>query len=266
MNMLVEAYQMATRGLELTAGEARSIYYIYAGKIALDITRYAIPEERRRELTAAADKYLTLALKYPSFELQAKASLAVIRAGDQKWQEALDFAASVSAQVGDRDPTMLSIIGIAASNVGKQQQAEEALVKALALNPDNAVFHRDLGVVLIRQKQLDRARQHLETAATMLSSPPEIKAHATSLVASITEAEVAMCNGLVQAGQTNEAIPILSRIAASKLTATDTRVWAEAQVTKYNRLPAEAPAVVPAGGIASFTENQMPGIIQAPQN
>ncbi len=266
MNKLVEAYQMATRGLELTAGEARSIYYIYAGKIALDITRYAIPEDRRKELMAAADKYLTRALKYPSFELQAKASLAVMRAGDQKWQEALDFAASVSAQVGDRDPTMLSIIGIAASNVGKQQQAEEALVKALALNPDNGVFHRDLGVVLIRQQQLDRARQHLETAATMQTSPPEIKAHASSLVASITEAEVAMCNGLMQAGRSNEAVPILSRIAASKIVATETRTWAEGLVTKYNRLPAEAPAVVPADGIASFTGNQVPGIIQAPQN
>ncbi|HPT47680.1 MAG TPA: O-antigen ligase family protein, partial [Candidatus Rifleibacterium sp.] len=279
MNKLVEAYQMAMQGLDLTAGEARSIYYIYAGKIALDITRYAIPEDRRNDLLKAADKYLTKALKFPAFELQAKASLAVAKAGTQQWAEALDYAASVSAQVGDRDPTMLNIIGIAASNVGKQQQAEDALVKALALNPDNPVFHRDLGVVLVREQKLDRARKHLETAATLAGSPPEIKTHATSLVASITEAEVALCNSLVQSGRSNEAVPILARISDSPLTATDTRVWAGNLISRYNRVPAEAsepmPAELPDGskiappvtdGIATSTDNQAPVIFQAPQN
>ncbi len=240
MNKLVEAYQEAIHGLELTAGEARSIYYMYAGKIALDITRYAIPENRRTELMAQAEKYLTKALAFPSFELQAKASLAVVKAGAQKWEEAYNYAASVSALVQDRDPTMLNIVGISASNIGLQQRAEEAMVKALDLNPDNPVFHRDLGVILVRSQQLGRARQHLETAAGSAAAPPEIRSHAISLVASITEAEVNMSNSLLQTGKASEAVPVLARIAGSALTATETRQWAEEMIRKYNRQPAEA--------------------------
>ncbi len=231
-------------------------------------------------MTAAADKYLTKALKYPSFELQAKASLAVVKAGAQKWEEALTYASSVSTQVGDRDPTMLNIIGIAASNVGKQQQAEDALTKALALNPDNPVYHRDLGVVLVRSQKLDKARQHLETAALSPTAPPEIKAHATSVVASITEAEVALCNSLVKAGRSVDAMPVLTRISASKLTATETRGWADGLLGQVNKLPAEDPVapgspISPAGdgdGLypvnnnnANQQDNQAPVIFQAPQ-
>lgn len=245
LNKLPEAYQQALMGLELTAGEARSIYYMYAGKIALDITRYGIPEDRRAELMAQADKYLTKALKYPAFELQAKASLAVAKAGMQKWEEALEYASFVSAnpQVAERDPTMLNIIGISSSNLGKQTLAESALTKALALSPDNMVFHRDLGVVYLRAQQLDKAREHLEKAALSPTSPPEIKNHAVSLVASITEAEIGLCKSFIQAGRSGDAFPVLGRISASKVVPAETRAWAEDLLVKHNRLPAEAPAV-----------------------
>ncbi|HQB84154.1 MAG TPA: hypothetical protein PLR50_11705, partial [Candidatus Rifleibacterium sp.] len=154
-------------------------------------------------------------------------------------------AASVSALVQDREPTMLNIVGISASNIGLQQRAEEAMVKALDLNPDNPVFHRDLGVIFVRSQQLGRARQHLETAAGSPASPPEIRSHAISLVASITEAEVNMSTSLLQGGKAGEAIPVLARIAGSALTATETRQWAEELIRKYNRQPAEMPTPAP---------------------
>jgi len=119
------------------------------------------------------------------------------------------------------------------------------MVKALDLNPDNPVFHRDLGVILIRSQQLDRARQHLETAAVSSAAPPEIRSHAISLVASITEAEVNMSNSLIQSGKAGEAVPMLARIAGSALTATETRQWAEEMVRKHNRQPAEMPTPAP---------------------
>ncbi len=259
MNKLAEAYQMALHGLDLTAGEARSIYYIYAGKIALDITRYGIPEESRTEMINQAEKYLSKALKYPAFELQAKASLAVVKAGAQKWQEALDYADEVSKKVSDRDVTMLNIIGVAASNLGKQQQAEEALVKALTLAPDNPVYHRDLGVVLVRSQKLDRARRHLETAAGSLAASPDIRTHAISLIASVTEAEIGMSNSFIQGGKPYDALPILKRLAASGYTATETRVWADNMLVKYNNLPAENPAANQPPQLSPE-----PAIIQAP--
>ncbi|MBU1107574.1 MAG: O-antigen ligase family protein [Candidatus Riflebacteria bacterium] len=238
---LAEAYRYATQGLDLTCGTARSIYYMYAGKIALDITRYPIPEDRRTELTAQAETYLTRALKFEGFELQAQASLAVIKAGQQKWSEALTYAASVSAQVADRDPTMLNIMGIAASNLGDQALAEKSLTKALELNPDNIVFKRDLGVVYIREQRLDMARPHLEDVALSSTVPPEIKQHALSLIASVTAAEIGMVQNLVKAGQEVQAQQILMRLHGARTVSLEQREWAESMLIKLNKLPAEEP-------------------------
>ncbi|MDD2999442.1 MAG: O-antigen ligase family protein, partial [Candidatus Riflebacteria bacterium] len=239
LNKLPEAYDMALQGLELTAGDARSMYYMYAGKIAHDITRYPIPDNRREELILQAEKYLTRALVYPAFALQAKASLAAVKAGLLKWEDALLYAASVSAQVEDRDPTMLNIIGIAASNLGKQQQAEDALKKALVLQPDNMVYHRDLGVVYLRSKNLKLARNHLEKTALSAASPSEIREHAVGLVASITETEVNLSRSLIDSGKILEAMPLLTSLAESKMVGTNTRDWAENLLVRYNHLPAE---------------------------
>ena len=242
---LAEAYRYASQGLDMTCGTARSIYYMYAGKIALDITRYPIPEDRRNELMSQAETYLTRALKFEGFELQAQASLAVIKAGQQKWQEALDYSASVSAQVADRDPTMLNILGIAASNLGDQPRAELALNKALDLSPGNMVFKRDLGVVYIRAQRLDMARSHLEDVALADAAPPEIKQHALSLIASVTEAEIGMVKKLVGVGQDSQAQAILQRLHRSRTVTPEQRTWAESTLVNLNKLPAEAPASQP---------------------
>ncbi len=239
LNKLVEAYQAATYGIDLTAGEARSVYYMYAGKIALDITRYNIPEDRRADMLKQAETFLTKALKFPAFELQARASLAVIMAGIQRWQEALDYAASVSVLVADRDPTMLNIIGIAASNLGDQNRAEVNIKKAIELHPENMVYKRDLGVIYVRSNKLDQARTQLEEAALALSSPPEIKQHATSLVASITEAELNMARNLLSSGKEAEATPYLNSLMKARMVDAQLKGWAESQLVKINRLPAE---------------------------
>lgn len=240
LNNLPEAYRYATQGLDLTCGTARSIYYMYGGKIALDITRYPIPEDRRIELMNQAETWLTRALNFDGFELQAKASLAVIKAGQQKWDAALEYAASVSAQVSDRDPTMLNIIGIAASNLGDQARAEASLKKALDLSPGNAVFKRDLGVVYIRSQRLDLARPHLEDVA-LSAAPPEIKQHAQSLIASVTEAEIGMVKSLLASGHAQQAQPILQRLHVARTVSEEQKKWAEDALVKINRLPAEAP-------------------------
>ncbi|PKL45794.1 MAG: hypothetical protein CVV41_01980 [Candidatus Riflebacteria bacterium HGW-Riflebacteria-1] len=261
---LAEGYRYATQGLDLTCGNARSIYYMYAGKIALDITRYPIPEDRRTELMGQAETYLTRALKFEGFELQAKASLAVIKAGQQKWQEAFNLSASVSEQVADRDPTMLNILGIAASNLGDQGRAEIALQKALELHPDNMVFKRDLGVVYIRSQRLDLARPHLEEVA-LSAAPPEIKQHAESLIASVTEAEIGMVQNLLNSGQGVHAMPILQRLHSARTVSPQQKKWAEDLLVKINRLPAEAPIAPPQQPLPNAVIDGQPVSIPQPQ-
>jgi tetratricopeptide (TPR) repeat protein len=188
----------------------------------------------------------------------------VIKAGQQQWSEALDYAASVSAQVADRDPTMLNILGISASNLGDQPRAEAALRKALELSPGNMVFKRDLGVVYIRSQRLDLARPQLEDVA-LSASPPEIKQHAQSLIASITEAEVTMAHNLVAAGKGPQAQPILQRLYSARTVSEEQKKWAEDMLVKINRLPAEAPGDQPMAPIPNAVVDGQPVSVPQPQ-
>jgi tetratricopeptide (TPR) repeat protein len=236
---LVKAYEMAEMGLSLTCGKARSIYYMYGGKIALDITKYQIPADRKQEMMEKAEIYLEKAADYKAFSLQAKASLAVIKATLQKWEDALEVASEVSANVKDRDPTMLNIIGISSSNLGLHEKAEQALKKAVMLKPDNNVFLRDLGVVSVRLKKFPQARRYLEKVALSPASPPQMKQHAKSLVASITSAEVAKSRSLLQQQELKAARPLLTSLARGRLVGTETKKWANDNLAILENLPAE---------------------------
>lgn len=242
---LAEAFQMAETGLALTCGDARSIYYMYGGKIALDITRYPIPEGQRSELMTKAEHYLSRAARFPQFSLQANASLAVIKAGNMKWNEALELAKNVSAQVQDRDPTMLNIIGISATNVGEHAVAEDALKKALALNPDNPVFMRDLGVVYVRMQRFDLARHYLEQLALAANAPLDLKEYAESMIASITAVEVNQAQTILKSERPHEAKLILERLAGARVVKDDIKNWAANVLVRMGMLTPEKPVVAP---------------------
>jgi O-antigen ligase/Tfp pilus assembly protein PilF len=245
MQKLPEAYQMAELGLSLTCGDARSIYYMYGGKIALDISRYPLSGDQQTQMIEKAERYLSRAAKYPQFELQANASLAVIKAGLLKWQEALDLAASVSAKVQDRDPTMLNILGIAASNLGDQARAEVALKKALAMHPNNPVFMRDLGVVYVRMQRLDLARPYLEQLIFSGQTPSDIKQYAEDMIASVTAVEIGQAQSLLKNNQVTAAKPILERLMMARAVATETRQWASNLLVRMGLVRPEQPVVAP---------------------
>lgn len=236
---LVKAYEMAEMGLNLTCGKARSIYYMYGGKIALDITKYQIPADRKQEMMEKAEIYLEKAADYKAFAIQAKASLAVVKATMQKWQDALKVASEVSASVQHRDPTMLNIIGISSSNLGKHKNAEEALKKAVMLKPDNNVFLRDLGVVSVRLQKFPQARRYLEKVALSPVAPPQMKKHAESLVASITPAELNQARSLLQQHRFKKARQLLNSLAKGRLVGTQTRKWAKETLAGLDNFPAE---------------------------
>ena len=220
---LPKALEQAEFGLELTCGDARSIYYMYVGKIALDITRYPLPAEQKNRLLARAESAMEKAMAFKNFELQAKASLAVAKAALLKWAEAGKYAADVSAMVQHRDPTMLNIMGIAASNLGDNAKAEDALKRAVALQPDNAVYKRDLGVVYVRLHKFSEAREMLEGAAFSAGVPEDLKNQSIGLVASMTAYELGQVNDLLRTNKRNEAVNIMKRVMQSKLTASSTR-------------------------------------------
>jgi tetratricopeptide (TPR) repeat protein len=163
------------------------------------------------------------AMAFKNFELQAKASLAVAKAALLKWDEAGKYAADVSALVQHRDPTMLNIMGIAASNLGNNAKAEEALLKAVTLQPDNAVYKRDLGVVYVRLHKFPEARNMLEGAAFSAGVPEDLKNQSIGLVASMTAYELGQVNELLRTNKRNEAVDIMKRVMQSKLTASSTR-------------------------------------------
>jgi O-antigen ligase/Tfp pilus assembly protein PilF len=261
LGKLPEAYQMAELGLSLTCGDARSIYYMYGGKIALDISRYNIPEDRRKDMLAKAETYLEKAGAYPSFALQAKASLAVAKAAMLKWAEALELASEVSTQVADRDPTMLNIIGISASNIGQHNRAEDALKKALALHPDNMVFNRDLGVVYLRMNRLDLSRKYLEKVALSELSPADVKSHAETMVASITAVEVGQAQAFLKKNNPGKATPILKRLANAEVMSSSTQDWAASLLVRMGAMKPEQPVHAPQIEI----RNDEPDRLVAPQ-
>lgn len=178
LNDMKMAYNEALRGLALTAGDARSIYYLYAGKIAADILRYNMVAESDIALVRQnAEKYLKKAMNYPQFRMQAQASLAIHQAQFQMWKEAYENAKEVSAANNHADPTLLNILGISSSNLGKNQEALQYMQAALRFYPGNPIYHRDIGTIYKRLGMKKEAISHFERCAASKNCPEEIRGY-----------------------------------------------------------------------------------------
>lgn len=237
-----KALDEALFGQYLTAGEARSIYYFYAGKIALELA----------DLTKA-EWALSRAMNYPTFVTQAAANLAVVKASMQKWQEALSLAASISAMVNEADPTMLDIIGISATNLGQTATAERALRKAVNLGPTQPVYKRDLGSLLVRTNRTAEGRALLEEAYGSADLPPHMGEEIRTLLASLTVQQRKMADDLLAAGNRTPAVEILREIYSGRVLPDGMKKDVEAKLKELGAMvaerapvPAEAPPVSPA--------------------
>jgi len=201
-----EALKYAFEGQKLTAGEARSMYYFYIGNIALELG-----------LLDKAEWALRRAVKFSAFGVQSGAKLAAVLASLQKWQDALMVAASVSAQIGNNDPTQLDIIGVAASNLGQNATAEAALRRAIELNPVQSIYKRDLGVVLLRSGKMQDARKNLEESFAGQDTPPQIKNEVQALLASMSVHQRDIGVTLLQQGKPQEAAAVLMEVYNAKV-------------------------------------------------
>lgn len=231
------ALEEALFGQYLTAGEARSIYYFYAGKIALEVNDFL-----------KAEWALSRAMNFPTFAMQAAANLAVVKASMQKWQEALQLAGSVSAKVNDADPTMLDIIGISATNLGQIATAEAALRKAVSLGPTQPVYKRDLGSLLIRSNRTAEGRTLLEEAFGSTDLPPSMGEEIRTLLASLTVQQRKMADDFLSKGNQPAAIEILREIYNGRVLPDGVKKDAEAKLKSLGALIAEQGPVAPEKG------------------
>lgn len=176
-NKYPEAYKEAIKGLGLTAGEARSMYFLYAGKIAADLLRYKelFPKTDVDDFRINAEKYLKLSLNYTQFRLMAMASLAVFYTQERNWVEGYDNARQVSEACQHRDPTILNCLAICASNLGRDEEAISCMQAALSLLPDNPVYYRDLGLIYRKLGRKAEARAHFEKCASLQNCPEELR-------------------------------------------------------------------------------------------
>ena len=184
-----KAYEEAKNGIRMTAGDARSVYYLYAGKMAADLSRTQGIEKYGysvEELTKDAEKYLSKLIKYEQFKTQAQASLAILYSQTLNWAKAYDNALAVCHRVPN-DPTMFNILGLSAFNLGDSATALKALNTALTLNPSNPVYHRDLGLVHKRLNNFKEAREHFERAAASRNIQEELRAEVLRELESIKD-------------------------------------------------------------------------------
>lgn len=158
LNNLEEARRYAKEGIHLTAGEAKTLYYMYAGKIAADLMQKHSQDKEKQEFYAKeAIEYLPKAAKRESFYIQANAALALSYATIEDWRNAMESAQIVSTRVNERDPIMLNIIGVAASNMQDHSTAIDALEKTIRLQP-NVIYVKDLAQAYIRNGQYNEAK------------------------------------------------------------------------------------------------------------
>lgn len=223
------ALKEAELGQYLTAGDARAVYYFYIGKIAYELQQLE-----------KAEWALERALRFDQFKLQATANLAVVKAGSQKWQEAMDLAASASLAVNNSDPTMLNIIGVSASNLGQNEKAEAALRKAIQLSPDQPVFKRDLGIVLLRSNRIGEAREHLEAAYLAPNVPQNVKEDTRGMLASVTLQMFMIGNHLAEHGRNEEAVQAFRILHLSKTIEPSLKKQVEEKLKALGAFQAEA--------------------------
>ncbi len=175
----LKAYSEALKGIERTAGEARYIYYFYAGKIASELA--ASGQQIRgfdiKELEANAEKFLKKLVEVEQFKIQANASLAVFYAQRSNWSEAAKFA-SQTCRFVPNDPSMLSILGISLNQTGDFDNAINTLNRAILLNPTNPLYHRDIAIAYKNKGNYQEAKKHFEKCAASTNCPEEARAFA----------------------------------------------------------------------------------------
>ena len=179
MNNIVMAYQEALKGLNRTAGDARNIYYFYAGKIATELlnSQAQIKGIKTSELETNAEKFLNKLEDVDNYKIQANAALAIFYSQRSKWAEALKHSKKV-CNIYPNEPTIQNILGLSSYYMGDYETSIQALNKAISLNPSNPIYHRDIGTVYKSIGKYAEAKEHFEKCAAATNCPENLRAFA----------------------------------------------------------------------------------------
>lgn len=190
---LNKAREKALDGLSLTAGDARSIYNFYLGKIDLDLVmnKYELNSEDLKIANESIEN-LQKAAKIDSFAVQSNVFLAMICAKTQKWELAKEAAQYANNVTKNTDAMLLNIEGISLMNLGQYDKAEEKLLLSLNSilpyrrnNIDKTVVLRDLGFLYIRKNELDKAEKYLKEVINSNNVSLDLKNDCERLLGSI---------------------------------------------------------------------------------
>ena len=122
-----------------------------------------------KEGLRASESNALPAMRVPARELLAE---LLVRAG--RAEEAL----ALGGEETFTDPEALNAIGVAQGRAGRTEDAQKTFARALAVDPENASAHFNLGTALLDTGDLTRARDHFERA---VRSDPKLAAAWTSL-------------------------------------------------------------------------------------
>lgn len=118
---------------------------------------------RNEEALEAYEKAIELEPENPTY-YQNKGSIYAAMGDADKAQELYAKAASMSETL---DPIEAAVsfynMGVTYINAGKNQEAADALQKAVELNPNHAESHYQLGITLLGLNDMEGAMEHLKT-------------------------------------------------------------------------------------------------------
>jgi len=103
--------------------------------------------------------------------LAAQLNLGLVLSSEKRWQEAL-VPLEAAAQLELKNPQPLTLIGIVYGKMGESSQSIEYLRKALALSPNSADAHLNLGIALADGFDLPGASEQFAAAEKLAPDSP----------------------------------------------------------------------------------------------
>ena len=158
--LITEAEATITRGLSQLPND-----------FGLQLTQASIHEAKGR-FDEAIKMYETILKQNPASEVVAN-NLASLLTDHRDSKSDFDRAYSLVSGLKESEiPQFLDTYGWASYKVGKFDEAEKSINKAIAKLPDVAVFHFHLAKVYIKKNETEKAKQSLEIAVKLAKSQP----------------------------------------------------------------------------------------------
>mgnify|MGYP001136909483 CR=1 FL=1 len=96
-------------------------------------------------------------------DVQADFAVALELLQQERYEQGIDLLQDVTERAPDVAAAHINL-GIAQARLGRQDEAEASMLRALALNPQHPVAHNEIGMLYRKTGRFDAARAHYEQA------------------------------------------------------------------------------------------------------